>query len=61
MGENSICYTDGKSTKELISSLVNEGVNLNITAIFTIDQIKKLLTLLKTPKLSVNFQVEFMT
>lgn len=45
-----ICYTDGKSTKELISSLVNEGVKLNITAIFTIDQIKEIIDVVKDSK-----------
>ena len=42
-----ITYTNGKSTKELIACLVEEGVKLNITAIFTIDQIKEIMEIIK--------------
>lgn len=45
-----ISYTNGDSTKDLIFSLINEGVKLNITAIFTIDQIKEILEILKDSK-----------
>ncbi len=45
-----ISYTNGKSTTNLISKLVEDKVNLNITAIFTIDQIKKILPEIKNTK-----------
>jgi len=45
-----ISYTNGKSTANLISKLVEDKVNLNITAIFTIDQIKKILPEIKNTK-----------
>lgn len=38
-----ISYTNGKTTKKLINDLVNEGIKLNITAIFTIEQIKEII------------------
>ena len=38
-----ISYTNGKSTKKLINDLVNDGIKLNITAIFTIEQIKEII------------------
>ncbi len=42
-----ISYTNGKTTKKLINDLVNEGIKLNITAIFTIDQIKEINDIVK--------------
>lgn len=42
-----ITFTNGSSTAKLINSLVEEGIKLNITAIFTIEQIKKILPILK--------------
>ncbi len=36
-----ISNTKGESSKDLISSLTKEGVKLNITAIFTLDQIEE--------------------
>ena len=45
-----ITYTDGRSTKKLIEKLVNENVKLNITAIFTIDQIKEIIEIVKDSK-----------
>ena len=38
-----ITYTDGSSTLKLIQKLIQQNINLNITAIFTIEQIKKIL------------------
>ena len=45
--QNSIIYTNGKSTKELIKKITNEKIKLNITAIFTLGQIKKILPSIK--------------
>lgn len=45
-----ISYTNGKSTISLISKLVKADVSLNITAIFTIDQIKEVLSEIKNTK-----------
>lgn len=42
-----ISYTNGKTTKKLINDLVNEGIKLNITAIFTIEQIKEIIDIVK--------------
>ena len=42
-----ISYTNGKTTVSLISKLVKEDVNLNITAIFTIEQVKEILSEIK--------------
>ena len=36
-----IVYTNGESTLNVIKTLVDEGIKLNITAIFLLDQIKK--------------------
>lgn len=38
-----ITYTSGDSTLDVIRTLSKEGINLNITAIFTLKQIKKIL------------------
>jgi transaldolase len=38
-----IVYTNGKSTISLIKKLINEKIKLNITAIFTLEQIKEIL------------------
>ena len=44
-----IIYTSGKSTINLIEKLISENIRLNITAIFTLDQIKGILkTISKT-------------
>ncbi len=37
-----ITYTNGNSTKNLIKKLSSEGILLNITAIFTLDQVKEI-------------------
>ena len=37
-----ITYTNGNSTKNLIKKLSGEGILLNITAIFTLDQVKEI-------------------
>mgnify|MGYP000103030568 CR=1 FL=1 len=42
-----ITYTSGESTIEVIKTLSMEGINLNITAIFTFLQIKEVLPTLK--------------
>ena len=42
-----ILYTNGKSTAKLIKKLVKENINLNITAIFTIEQIREILPEIK--------------
>ena len=36
-------FTNGSSSKKLIEKLINEKVNLNITAIFTLEQIKEII------------------
>ena len=38
-----ITFTNGKSTKNVIKELIKENVKLNITAIFTPKQVKKIL------------------
>jgi len=45
-----IVFTDGNSTKEVIKSLVNQNIKLNITAIFTLDQIKNIIPIIKDTK-----------
>ncbi len=45
-----ISYTNGKSTNKLIKRLTNEGLLLNITAIFTLDQVKEIIKSLGTEK-----------
>ena len=42
-----IMYTNGDSSKKLIEKLVIEKVNLNITAIFTLEQIKEIIEPIK--------------
>ena len=42
-----ITYSNGKSTRLLIKELVNLKIKLNITAIFTLGQIKKILPVVK--------------
>ncbi len=42
-----ITYTNGESTIKLIKKLTDEGIKLNITAIFTLDQIKNILEEIK--------------
>jgi len=45
-----ISYTNGKSTKGVIKRLVNENINLNLTAIFSISQIQKVFSEIKNTK-----------
>ena len=42
-----ICYSNGKSTKKLIKDLNDLKIKMNITAIFTIKQIRSILPILK--------------
>ena len=42
-----ITYSNGKSTKKLLKDLVKKNIKLNITAIFTLNQIKEVLPVLK--------------
>ncbi len=42
-----ITYSNGKSTKKLLRDLVKKNIRLNITAIFTLKQIKEVLPILK--------------
>ena len=42
-----ITFTNGKSTAQLIKNLVNEKIKLNITAIFTFEQIKEIFDIVK--------------
>ncbi len=42
-----ITYSNGKSTKLLINELINLKIKLNITAIFTIRQVKEILPIIK--------------
>lgn len=45
-----ITYTSGKSTKKLIEKLSQLNIKLNITAIFTLDQIKEIYPVIKNKK-----------
>ena len=45
-----IVFTNGKSTFNVIKKLSEEGITLNITAIFLIDQIKSILQEIKKTK-----------
>ena len=45
-----ITFTNGKSTKNVIKELIKENVKLNITAIFTLKQVKKILPIIKNTK-----------
>ena len=45
-----ITYTNGSSTKKLIDRLTKENIKLNITAIFTLQQVKTVLDSLKNSK-----------
>jgi transaldolase len=42
-----IVYTNGESTLNVIKTLSENGIKLNITAIFTFEQIKKILSFIK--------------
>ncbi len=42
-----ISFTNGSTTKNLIRNLIDEEIKLNITAIFTIDQIKEIIDVVK--------------
>ena len=42
-----ISFTNGDTTSKVIEELLNLGVKLNITAIFTLDQIKKIINIVK--------------
>ena len=42
-----ITYTSGESTLDTIITLTENGINLNITAVFTIEQIKKILPIIQ--------------
>ena len=42
-----ITYTSGESSLDSIKTLSEEGINLNITAVFTIEQVKHILPTLK--------------
>tara|TARA_B100000315_G_scaffold238038_1_gene255425 strand:+ start:157 stop:852 length:696 start_codon:yes stop_codon:yes gene_type:complete len=41
-----ISFTNGESTKEVIGTLVAEGIKLNITAVFTVSQVETILPVL---------------
>ena len=45
-----IAYTNGKSTKGVIKRLVNENINLNLTAIFSYSQVREILGEIKDTK-----------
>ena len=45
-----ITYTNGKSTYNLIKKLDEEKIKLNITAIFTLNQVKKIFPVVKNEK-----------
>ena len=45
-----ITFTNGKSTKNLIKRLTEENIKLNITAIFTLKQVKEILPVIKDTK-----------
>jgi transaldolase len=42
-----ISFTDGSTTKNLVKNLIEEDIKLNITAIFTIDQLKEIIDIVK--------------
>ena len=45
-----ITFTNGELTSGTITALVEENINLNITAIFTLEQIKSILPIIKDTK-----------
>ena len=45
-----VMFTNGKSTKNVIRELVSENINLNITAIFTLKQIREIMPIIKKTK-----------
>lgn len=45
-----IVFTNGFSTKEVVKSLISQNIKLNITAIFTLDQIKGIISEIKDTK-----------
>jgi len=42
-----IIFTNGKSTKKVIKEFINQNIKLNITAIFTLKQIKEIMPIIK--------------
>ena len=42
-----ITFTNGESTFKVIEELLNENIKLNITAIFTLEQIKEIIEIVK--------------
>jgi len=42
-----IIFTNGRSTKNVITALVNRKIRLNITAIFSLEQIKEIMPVIK--------------
>ena len=45
-----IVFTDAKSTEKVIMKLVSENIKMNITAIFTLNQIQNILKSIKDTK-----------
>ena len=45
-----IIFTNGKSTKKVIAELINRNIKLNITAIFSLEQIKEIMPIVKNTK-----------
>jgi len=45
-----IVFTNGDSTKDVLQALVNEKIKMNITAIFKIEQISEIITIIKDTK-----------
>ncbi len=45
-----IVFRNGESTKEVITELISQNIKLNITAIFTLDQVKHIIEEIKNSK-----------
>lgn len=50
-----IVFSNGSSTKKIIKHLVQKKIKLNITAIFTLDQIKNIITEIKDSETILSF------
>ena len=45
-----IIFTNGKTTKKVIKNLVNKKIKLNVTAIFSLEQVKEIIPIVKNTK-----------
>ena len=57
-----ITFTNKEYTDNVLKVLIDNNIKMNITAIFTIDQVKKILEIIKDLRQSYQFlQEEFLT